>query len=49
MPKKTERIITATAAITLASATGTIGPIIGAAIVDYAVQKLEKRGGKKKS
>ena len=48
MSSKTERVVIAAAAITAASATGTIGPVIGAAAVDYALQQLAKRKGAKK-
>ncbi len=44
---KTERVITAAAAITLGSATGLLGAGIGAAAVDYTLQKIAKRDEKK--
>ena len=47
MTGKTERVVTAAVAITLGSATGLVGAVVGAAAVDYAVQKLEQRGKKK--
>lgn len=48
MKSKTERVIVAATAITLASATGMVGAGVGAALVDYAIQKLGKREDKKK-
>ena len=49
MPSKTERVVTAAAAIAVGSVAGPVGAVIGAAVVDYAVQKLEKRGEKKRT
>ena len=48
MTSKTERVVIAAAAIAIGGVTSPVGAVIGAAGVDYAVQKLEKRGEKKR-
>lgn len=41
--KKTERVVVAAAAILAGSATGLIGPAIGAIATDYAIEKLKRK------
>jgi len=48
MSSKTGRVVIATVAIAAAGVSSPIGAAIGAAAADYAIQKLEKRGQKKK-
>lgn len=49
MSTKAQRIVTAAAGILVGSVTGTVGPVLGAAAADYALQQLEKKRGNKKS
>ncbi len=46
-PTKAERVVTAAVGITLASASGPLGAAIGAAVVDYTLQKIAQRSAKK--
>lgn len=47
MASKTERVVIAAAAIAIGSVSSPIGAAIGAAAVDYAINKSSKRSPKK--